>query len=158
MADRSSQSAAEENRSRAFREHLAGKAASARLRYGLYVDAESIVRMLDDRAVVRYPTSIRFDAAPLQPHEFAHTQPLGFDPSDGYCLFIHPHFERQPENWPLLIAYHIPAINYGDVVEAAHAELFGATLLGLDVETYYRALCELADSIPGDLGDHDADT
>ncbi len=47
----------------------------------------------------------------------------------------------------LLIAYHIPVINYGTIVEALDAELFGATLLGLEVEAYYQALCELADAL-----------
>jgi hypothetical protein len=132
----------------AFSEHLEAKATAARLTYGLYVDAEAIMRMLGDREVVRYPTSIEFDAAALLPGEFAHPQPLGFHPSDGFCLFVHPHFRGQPENLPLLAAYHIPTINYGGIVEPRHAELYGATLLGLDVESYYRALCELADSIP----------
>lgn len=136
----------------AFGDHLKVKAAAARLKYGLYIDAEAIRTMLGDREVVRYPTSIEFDAAPLRVHEFACPQPLGFHASDGYCLFIHPHFRRQPENLPLLVAYHIPTINYGGIVEAQHAELYGATLLGLDVETYYQALCELANSIPARRG------
>ena len=135
---------------RAFAEHLRQKATAARLRYGFYFDAEVIREMLDDRQVVRYPVTLHFDAAPLLPGEFAAAQPLGFHPSDGFCLFVHPWFANQPENLALLVAYHIPTINYGPIVEPQHAELFGATLLGLDVESYYRALCELADSIPGE--------
>ena len=38
------------------------------------------------------------------------------------------------------------------IVEAPQAELYGATLLGLDVEQYYQAICELADSIGGEPG------
>ncbi len=132
----------------AFSEHLKAKAAAARIKYGLYIDTEAILQMLSDREVVRYPTTIEFDAAALQVHEFAYPQPLGFHPSDGFCLLVHPHFRGQPQNVPLLAAYYIPTINYGGIVEAQHAELYGATLLGLDVETYYQALCELADSIP----------
>ncbi len=132
----------------AFHDHLVAKASAARLRYGLYIDAEAVVTMLGDREVVRWPTRLNFDAAPLQPHEFAYPQPLGPHPSDGFVLLVHPWFRPQPENWPLLVAYHIPGINYGPLVEPGHAEIYGATLLGLEVETYYRALCELADSIP----------
>ncbi|MBZ0172895.1 MAG: hypothetical protein K8E66_10975, partial [Phycisphaerales bacterium] len=84
---------------------------------------------------------------PLEPGEFAWPQPLGDKPSDGYCLFIHPHFERRPQAWPLLISYHVPSVNYGEIVTAEEAELFAATLLGMDVETYYNALCTLADEI-----------
>ncbi|MHC4092574.1 MAG: hypothetical protein ACYSVY_20260, partial [Planctomycetota bacterium] len=125
---------------------------AARLKYGLSIDADAIRTMLGDREVVRYPTSIEFDAAPLRAPEFAHPQPLGFHPGDGYCLFVHPCFRQQPQSLPLLVAYHIPTINYGGIVEAEHAELYGATLLGLDVETYYQALCELADSVPARCG------
>lgn len=135
------------NAGEAFAEHLRRKATEARLRYGLYIDAQAIVRMLDDRAVVRYPASVLFDSTALLPGEFAYARPLGFHPSDGFCLLIHPRYESQPDLWPLLFAYHIPSINYGDLAEPEHAELFGATLLGLEVETYYDALCELADGV-----------
>lgn len=131
----------------AFLDHLADKAMAARLKYGLYIDTDTILRMLDDRAVVRYPTAIVFDASPLQPHEFAFPQPVGFHPSDGYALCIHPRARQQREVLPLLIAYHIPVINYGDVVDAGAAELYGATLLGLGVDAYYEALCEIADAM-----------
>jgi hypothetical protein len=133
----------------AFHEHLVEKATAARFKYGLYIDTDAVLLMLDDDSVVRYPTTLVFDASPLQPHEFAFPQALGFHPSDGYALCIHPCFRAQREIWPLLVAYHIPVINYGSIVEAREAELYGATLLGLDVDGYYRALCELADSMPG---------
>jgi len=132
----------------ALREHVEQKALEARLAHGLYIDADEIVRILDDRSVVRHPVGIRFDDEPLEPGEFAWPMQLGERPSAGYCLFIHPCFEDQPEVWPLLIAYHIPSINYGEIVSNEEAELFGATLLGLDTDEYYRALCELVDSIP----------
>ena len=132
---------------RAFCDHLIAKAQTARVKYGLYIDADVIVAMLGDREVVRHPTSLCFDASPLQPHEFAYPQPLGFHPSDGFALCVHPAFRDQSENLPLLIAYHIPTINYGTIADTEAAELYGATLLGLDVETYYRALCELASAI-----------
>lgn len=136
----------EKNASEAFMNHLVDKANVARLAYGLYIDYETIMRMLDDRDIVRYPVNIEFDSKQLQGHEFAFAKAIGFHPSDGYCLFLHEHFRNQPENLPLLIAYHIPTINYGNIVEPQHAEAYGAALLGIEIETYYSALCELADS------------
>lgn len=130
----------------AFINHLVDKANAARLKFGLYIDYETITRMLDDRDIVRYPMQIEFDSRQLQNHEFAFPKAIGFHPSDGYCLFIHEHFRNQPENLPLLIAYHIPTINYGSIVEPQHAEAYGAALIGLEVQAYYQALCELADS------------
>ena len=137
----------EENARTALSDHVAEKAMEAKLKHGFFIDAEQIVRLLDDRSVVRYPVGIRFDEEPLEPGEFAWAMPLGDSPSAGYCLYIHPHFEDHPEAWPLLIAYHIPSINYGEIVSHGDAELFGATLLGLEPEAYYQALCELVDSI-----------
>ncbi|MFG0257245.1 MAG: hypothetical protein ACF8GE_05020 [Phycisphaerales bacterium JB043] len=131
-----------------LREHVETKAHEARLSHGLYIDAEEIVRMLNDASVVRYPVGLRFDSSPLEPGEFAWAMPLGDHPSEGFCLFVHEWFESQPEAWALLIAYHIPSINYGEIVSHDEAELYGATLLGMSTEEYYRALCELTDSIP----------
>ena len=136
----------------ALKDHLGDKAMNARLLHGMYIDAEAIIKMLDDGDFVRYPVSLKFDAEHLQPGEFAMPVALGDHPSAGFCLCIHPYFEQQPEAWPLLIAYHIPTINYGEIVSHEDAEHFGATLVGLDSETYYNALCELADSIPGAPG------
>ena len=139
----------EQDAQTALKDHLEEKAMNARLSHGMYIDADTIIKMLDDPNFVRYPLSIKFDAEHLLPGEFAMPIPLGDHPSAGYCMCIHPYFEQQPEAWPLLIAYHIPSINYGDIVSNDEAEFYGATLLGMDQESYYQALCELADSIPG---------
>ncbi|MCA9293449.1 MAG: hypothetical protein KDA20_06525 [Phycisphaerales bacterium] len=140
----------EEDGREALRDHVQQKAMEARLKCGLYIDADRAMRLLEDRSIVRYPVGVRFDATQIETGEFAWAMPLGERPEAGFCLFIHPHFEDQPEIWPLLIAYHIPAINYGEIVSHDEAELYGATLLGLETDTYYQALCELVDSIPAD--------
>jgi ferredoxin len=132
---------------RALRDHVVEKAATARRRHGPVIDAAAVMRILDDREVVRYPTGLRFDDAPLEPAEFAFAQPLGARPSDGFCLFVHPAFERRPEALPLLVAYHLVDINDGEIAAAAEAELFGATLLGTAIDEYYHALCALADGL-----------
>ena len=131
----------------ALRDHIRDKTAAARAKHGPIIDDAAILRLLDDRDVVRYPVGIRFDATPLVSGEFAHAVALGNHPREGYCLFIHPAFERQRDVWPLLIAYHIPPINYGDIADPEDCELFGAGLLGLGVDEYYGLLCELTDSV-----------
>jgi hypothetical protein len=133
----------------AFVEHLLDKARAGRARYGPDITAETILEMLDDPAIVRYPTGIHYDRDHLQPHEFAWPRPLGFHPANGYCILIDPFFEDRPQDLPLIIAYHIPSINYGAIVEARHAELFAAALLGLDQAECYERLCILADSRSG---------
>ena len=132
----------------ALHDHLVDRAMRARVQCGFYMDAEAIIAMLTDGEVVRYPTNIAFDDAFLESGEFAF--PRANEPGSpfAFTLYIHPWFRQQGDILPLLIAYHIPTINYGDIVTHEEAELFGATLLGLDVDTYYNALCELVDSIP----------
>lgn len=131
----------------ALHEHLVDKAVSARLRHGLLVDAEAIQRILRDPETVRYPVTLVFDAAPLEPGEFAYPQPRGDHPSQGFRLAIHPFFRTRPDVWAMLVAYHIPTINYGEVAGPAEAELFGSALVGMEREEYYRSLCELADAL-----------
>jgi hypothetical protein len=134
---------------RSLREHVFEKARNAHLKFGFCIDAPTVMRIIDSREVVRYPLGIRFDAGPLQTGEFACLEALGDHPSRGYCLFVHPCFEKRAEVLPLIVAYYIPSVNYGEIVSSEEAELFGATLLGMDVEEYYQALCDLADSVPG---------
>jgi hypothetical protein len=131
-----------------LRDHIFEKARNTHLKYGFLIDAGTMTRILDSRDVVRYPMGIRFDAGPLQAGEFAFLEPLGEDPSQGFCLFIHPRFQNRPEALPLIVAYYIPTVNYGEIASYEEAELFGATLLGMDVGEYYQALCDLADEIP----------
>ena len=132
----------------ALKDHILERAHAALARYGPLIDDAAIMRLLNDREIVRYPVGVRFDATPLESGEFAHTVPLGEHPREGFCLFIHPMFEKQPDLWAPLIAYYIPPVNYGDIADAEDCELFGAALLGLDVDSYYQMLCDVADSVP----------
>lgn len=141
-----------EEAQQSLRDHVVAKATEARLRRGGLIDRAVMFELLKDRSVVRYPLGVRFDAEPLQDGEFACLEALGEHPSHGFCLYVHPMFESDDELLPLLIAYYIPSVNYGDVASHVEAELFGATLLGLDVEEYYRILCWAADTVGG--GDH----
>lgn len=134
---------------RALRDHLLERAEAARAKHGGVFDGAKIVRMLDDREVVRYPAGLRFDAVLLKEGEFGWAMPLGDHPSNGFCVVLHHCFEDRPEAWAWLIAYHLPTINYGEIVEADDCEAFGAALLGEAVGVYYARLCELADSMPG---------
>ncbi|RMF75546.1 MAG: hypothetical protein D6744_13335 [Planctomycetota bacterium] len=127
--------------------HVRERAELARRRYGPRIDMAALERILDDREIVRYPVALRFDAEPLEPGEFAFAAQRGTHPSEGFDLFVHPHFRERVDVLPLLVAYHLVCVNYGDIVTHEQAECFGATLLGIDVDEYYERLCALADEI-----------
>jgi hypothetical protein len=130
----------------ALRDHAADVGLRARQRFG-DIDYAALLAMLEDRSIVRFPVRIEFDATKLQPGEFGWTTPLGDNANDGYCLYVHPHFVTRSRDLPLLIAYHLVSINYGDVATREEAEAFGAALLGLDEDDYYLRLCALADEL-----------
>ncbi|MCP3978874.1 MAG: hypothetical protein GY716_06025 [bacterium] len=131
----------------ALRSHVEDRALEARRQYG-EIDWAAMQRMLGDSTVVRFPTEIRFDAGPLESGEFAYPQQLGDRPEQGFHLIVHPAFAERHDVLPLLVAYQLVRINYGEIVTHEEAELFGAKLLGLDPDDYYRTLCELVDGIP----------
>jgi hypothetical protein len=131
----------------ALRAHVVDRALHARTKHGPEMDGAAIRAMLADTECVRFPTRIRFDGSELLPGEFAHASCRGESLSDGFDLAIHPHFVGREEDLPLLAAYHVVAINWLDVASHEEAELYGAALLGLEVDEYYERLCALADEV-----------
>jgi len=132
----------------ALREHLLRTARLGRQRHAPFRSWESLLALLADRDVVRHPVEMAFDATGLESGEFAWPQQVGARPSDGFRLAVHPFFEGHASALPLLVAYHIPSMNYGSAATSDDAEAFGAALLDLDTEAYYQRLCSLADAIP----------
>ena len=120
-------------------------------RYGPRIGWTQLVQILKDRACVRYPCEIVFDATPLQEGELAHPVAKGDRPEDGFRMYVHPFFMAQLDQVPLLVLYQLVLVNYGAFAAAEDAETFGAAALGLGREEYYQALCRLADSGAGVL-------
>lgn len=132
---------------RALRDHVLERARIARAKHGPAISAEVMRRLLSDPEVLRYPVTVRFSALGLQSGEFAHAEQIGTHPREGFTLYVHPSLESRPDTLPLVMAYHVPPINYGDIAEPEDCEAFGAALLNLPVAEYYRRLCEIADSL-----------
>ena len=133
--------------------HVAAKGAEIRAKYGPDIGWNELLRLLEDRTCVRYPCEIIFDAAPLEPGEFAHPVARGDRPEEGFSMFVHPFFLTRLERVPYLVLYQLVLVNYGEFAAADDAETFGAAALGLTEQEYYAALCELADQVdPSALG------
>ena len=129
--------------------HVAERAAEIRARYGSDLGWTGLQRLLQDRAAVRYPCAIVFDAAPLREGEFAHPVALGDRPEDGFTLFVHPVFMTRLQEVPLLALYQLVLVNYGEFASPDDAETFGAGVLGLSRDEYYSRLCALAAQVGG---------
>jgi|GEM_PF-208209 len=131
----------------ALRDHVVDRALHARRKHGPEIDGAAIRAMLLDSECVRFSTRIVFDGSDLLPGEFAHAHCRGPAASDGFDLFVHPHFIGREQDLPLLAAYHVVSINWLDVATHEEAELYAAALLGLEVDDYYQRLCALADEV-----------
>ncbi len=129
--------------------HVADKGAELYAKYGPQIGWNQLLRVLEDRAFVRYPCTIAFDESALQPGEFAHPVPNGDKPEDGFTMHVHPFFMTQLEQVPALVLYQLVLVNYGPFASAEDAELFGAAALGLSRDQYYALICELADQLGG---------
>lgn len=128
-------------------DHVTEKGIQLYEKYGPRIGWGELLQILEDRAFVRYPCEILFDAAPLQLGEFAVALAKSEQPEDGYVIYVHPYFQLQPDRVPYLVLYHLVVVNYGDFASSDDAEMFGAASLGMLKEEYYNALCEMADEI-----------
>jgi hypothetical protein len=127
--------------------HVAAKGREIRAKYGPHIGWPELLRIMADRACVRYPCEIVFDAGPLNPGEFAHPVAKGERPEEGFTMFVHPVFLTQLQQVPCLVLYQLVLVNYGEFASADDAETFGAAVLGLSQHEYYDTLCELAGRI-----------
>ena len=127
--------------------HVAAKGTEIFGKYGPQIGWTQLQAILKDRACVRYPCELVFDSAPLNPGEFAHPEPRGVMPDEGFTLFVHPVYMTQLGMVPYLVLYQLVAVNYGVFASADDAETFASQSLGLPREDYYQVLCGLADQL-----------
>ena len=129
--------------------HVAAKGAEIRAKHGPHLGWRELQQILADRACVRYPCEVVFDAGPLLPGECAYPVARGPRPEDGFTMHVHPLFMTQLPQAVYLVLYQLAVVNYGEFASSDDAEAFGAAVLGLAKDEYYDALCELADQISG---------
>ncbi len=127
--------------------HVEAKGLEAYLKFGPVMDGAALQRLLADRAFVRYPCEIVFDAGPLEPGEFAVPLPKGERPEDGFTMVVHPCFEQNVDHLAYAVLYQLVPVNYGEFASADEAETFGAAALGLTRDEYYDALCDISDQL-----------
>jgi hypothetical protein len=129
--------------------HVAAKGAEIREKYGPCIGWTELLRLLEDRAYVRYPCTIVFDATPLNPGEFAHPVAKGDRPEDGFTMYVHPFFMTRLQQVPYPVLYQLVLVNYGEFASPDDAETFGASVLDLPRDEYYGTLCKMADQVCG---------
>jgi hypothetical protein len=141
----------EEDGYEALQGHLVGRAIACRNKYDIRSDSLSwstLRQVLQDRDIVRFPVEVCFTDEGLMRGEFAIPSPCGESATDGFRLLMRPCFQQDEEALVTLALYHLPSVNYLDIVTTKEAELFGAAMLGIEVEDYYQRVCRFADRMP----------
>ncbi len=133
----------EEHARQVLRDHITMIAKRSVEKYGHATTLKVMEKVLADKDIIRREAAWRFDTSLLQEGEFAMAVPQ----DDSYIIAVHDSFKDKSDVLPCIIAYHLATVNYGEnVVESTEAELFGASLLGLEIDDYYERICEIADS------------
>ena len=127
--------------------HVAARGTEINELFGPTIGWEELQRILQNRTCVRYPCEIRFGAEPLLEGEVAHPVAKGERPEDGFTIVVHPAFASDLAGATDLVLYQLVLVNYGEFASAEDAETFGAAVLGLAKDDYYRRVCALADRL-----------
>lgn len=137
----------EEGGRQALLAHAAGVGAAIRERYGS-LDYTALERLLRDPDAVRFPVSIAYDAGPLEGEELAYPLAADDDPTNGFTMYVHPHYRNNPVETVAVVLYALVVVNYGEAASGEVGEIFGAAALGMERQEYYEHICRLADSLP----------
>jgi len=125
-----------------LRSHLVDMAIAAHCRYAPF-SSGLLESFLGDRNHVRHPVQLVYARDAMAPHQFAQPEREG----DGFILYLHPSLEGNETDIALAVAYFVPVINFGQLVDDDICLLYGATLSGITSDSYYAELCRIADSI-----------
>ncbi len=127
--------------------HAAEKGLAVWEKYGPDIGWNELRLILEDRAFVRYPCEIKFDAGSLLPGEVAYPVAKGERPEEGFTMHVHPFFMTDLKRVPLVVLYQLVLVNYGEFASPEDAEAFGSNALGLSADEYYQAIRGMADEI-----------
>jgi hypothetical protein len=125
-----------------LKSHLVDSAMVAHQSYAPFSE-QLLTDFLDNRNMVRYPVTLSFELGSLAAHQFAQPEPNG----KGFTLYLHPDLKNRHEDVIRALAYFLPVMNFGELVNDDHCLLYGATLIGTTVDEYYAQLCRMADNI-----------
>ena len=125
-----------------LKDHLVDTAILAHQLYAPVV-GNSLNEFIANRDLLRHPIRISFEMGSMAPHQFA--QPEQRD--DELVLCVHPDLKNSEQDLAYAVAYFVPVINYGALINDDHCLVYGATLFGLTIDEYYQELCRMANRV-----------
>jgi hypothetical protein len=132
---------------RSLLDHVVAQAEVVRAKHGPLA-GDRLEALLQDPACLRHPVRLVFEFGEMAMHQFGQPdRDWRNGEHDGRVLYLRPMLRDRPELVLLAVAYLIPLINYGDVVTDEVCLAYGAALLGLAPEEFYRRICALAETV-----------
>ena len=126
--------------------HVLEKSIQAREKYP-EMGMDNVDTFLADSDCLRFPVRYVFEfGAEMAPHQFAQPEEdLRSGDPNARVIYLRPILRKRPGYAMLAIAYMVPLINYGEIVNDEHCLVYAASLLGLSEDDCYRMLCDMAD-------------
>lgn len=132
---------------RSLGEHVVAQAEVARAKHGPLA-GDRLEALLQDPACLRHPVRLVFEFGEMALHQFGQPDLDWRNPErDGRVLYLRPMLRERPDLVLLAVAYLIPLINYGEVVTDEICLRYGAALLDLTPDEFYRRICLLAETV-----------
>lgn len=107
---------------------------------------KNLLRYLSEPQCLRYPTTLVFDGAALEPQQFADIEMVGDGERRACLLHMRPCYEGRTADLPYLVAYMSASIDYGIAASAELSLKHGASLMGLSEDDYYEHICAIVDA------------
>ena len=130
-----------------LRDHAERAVERAKDKMGGVLTEGTLPVFLMDGDCLRCPTTLTYSDDGLAENQFAEPVFQGSEEQLTCTLQIATRFEPHPQYLPLFVAYMAPVINYGQLADLALCEHYGASLLGLETDEYYKQLCDAFDSV-----------
>jgi len=130
-----------------LRDHLLAQAVVAHQKHGP-LTFDKLEALLHDPDCLRYPVRLVYEFGEMAMHQFAQPD-LDHRNTEqaGRVLYLRPILRDRRDLVLLAVAYMIPLINYGDIISDEHCLRYGAALLGMMEDEFYRDICKLADFV-----------
>jgi len=127
--------------------HIRMVAEKATSKYGAIVSIETFNKMLENREVVRFPSTLGFKEPADKDTPCARLDREGGGEDECFCITLHPRFRGRDEDVIALALYQFVKINYGKIAKEKEALLFGSLLLNIREDEYKQWIEKLENEI-----------
>ena len=129
-----------------LKNHILFVADKGRSKYGDISSLSTLQKFLQDPDVVRYATTLVFDADKLEKGTLLSLKPAGED-GEEFCIYLHPLLQKREHDAIQVALSSVVSINYGKIAKEYEAELFASQMLGITEENYHSRMESLKDEL-----------